>query len=119
MYETYFPVLVLLVLATGFAVTMLLLAIVVGPKKITEVKQDSFECGTIGTGDPDARFSVKFYLVAVIFILFDIEIVYLFPWAVQLRELGWEALYAIAPFFLLLLLGLAYEWKRGVLDWND
>lgn len=117
--DTYFPVFVLLVLAAGFAATMLLIATYLGPKKFTEVKDDPFECGTVGSGDPTARFSVKFYLVAMIFILFDIEIVFLYPWAVNAIDLGWVGYFAVVWFLAVLTLGLAFVWRRGVLDWQS
>lgn len=117
MINTYVPILVLMLLSAGFLVTMLLISIGVGPKVLSEVKDDPFECGTIGTGDARSRFGVKFYLVAMIFILFDIEIVYMFPWAVNALQLGWYGFYVMLSFMLVLAIGLAYIWKRGVLDW--
>lgn len=118
MFETYFPILVMFVLAAGFVITMLLLSIFLGPQKYTEMKDDPFECGTVSSGDASQRMSVKFYLVAMIFILFDIEIVFLYPWAVQAHNLGWPGYWAMLSFVGVLLLGLAYIWKRGVLDWT-
>jgi len=118
MIDTYFPLLVLFILAAGFVITMLVLSIIAGPKKYTEVKDDPFECGTIGTGDAKQRFSVKFYLVAVIFILFDVEIVFMYPWAVQAGQLGWYGFWAMFSFIVVLSAGLVYIWKRGVLDWD-
>ena len=81
--------------AAGFLVVVLALSIFIGPKKITDKKTDPFECGTIATGDTSQRFGVKYYLVAVLFILFDIEIVFLYPWAVNVRELGWVVFGAV------------------------
>ena len=118
MLETYIPVLVLIILAGGFVITMLLVASFTGPKNYSEVKDDPFECGTVGTGDARQRFSVKFYLVAMIFILFDIEIVFMYPWATQVSSLGWYAFYAMLSFIAVLAVGLFYIWKRGVLDWT-
>ena len=118
MLTSYFPILVLMVLASGFLVTMLLLSMAFGPHRDTEVKDDPFECGTIGTGTPKDRFSVKFYLVAMIFILFDIEIVFLYPWALQAVHLGWYGFYAMLSFVFVLTVGLLYVWRRGVLEWN-
>ena len=118
MINTYFPVLVLIVLVAGFVVTMLLLSVFVGPKRNTEVKDDPFECGTIATGDVSGRHSVKFYLVAMTFIVFDVEIVFLYPWAVNLNEMGFYGFWVMVPFLLILTIGLVYEWKRGVLDIN-
>lgn len=116
MLETYIPVLILMFLAAGFIVTMLLLSIFLGPKRYSEMKDDPFECGTIATGDVSGRHSVKFYLVAMTFIVFDVEVVFLYPWAINVKEMGWFGFYAAVPFLLILALGLLYEWKRGVLD---
>ena len=116
MIDTYFPVLVMMFLVGGFVITVLLLCVIVGPKRITEIKDDPFECGTIGTGDISGRHSVKFYLVAMTFIVFDVEIVFLYPWAINVRELGWAGFWAAMPFLLILIIGLVYEWRRGVLD---
>lgn len=118
MFESYFPILVLMILAAGFVITMLLLSILLGPKNPSAVKDDPFECGTIGTGNPNDRLSVKYYLVAMIFILFDIEIVFMYPWAVTVGKLGWTSFYAMISFISILVLGFAYIWKRGVLDWS-
>ena len=117
MFNTYFPVLVLIVLAAGFLVTMLLASIFIGPRRDSAVKDEPFECGTIATGTASERFSVKFYLVAMIFILFDLEIVFLYPWALQAQTLGWYGFCAMLTFITVLSLGLAYVWRRGVLDW--
>ncbi len=118
MLDSYFPLLVLMILVAGFVITMLALSALLGPKNRSEVKDDPFECGTIGTGDVSGRHSVKFYLVAMTFIVFDVEVVFLYPWAVSLRELGSYGFYIAMPFIAILTLGLAYEWKKGVLDVN-
>lgn len=118
MLNTYFPILVLIILGVGFLVTMLSLSIFLGPRKDSSVKDDPFECGTVGTGSAQDRFSVKFYLVATIFILFDVEIVFLYPWAINALNLGWYGYYVLLSFISTLLLSLFYIWKRGVLDWN-
>ena len=118
MLHTYFPILTLFVVAGGFAITMLVLAILLGPKKYSAVKDEPFECGTIGTGDPNARQSVKFYLVAMIFILFDIEVIFMYPWIVQVTELGWYGFWAMLSFLAIVSVGLAYVWRRGVLNWS-
>ena len=116
MIDSYIPVLIMMFLVAGFLVTMLLMSIFIGPQRRTEVKEDPFECGTIGTGDVSGRHSVKFYLVAMTFIVFDVEIVFLYPWAVNLKELGWYGFWAVIPFLAILTVGLVYEWKKGVLD---
>lgn len=116
MIDTFFPILVLMLLAAGFVITMLLLSIFLGPKKYSAVKDEPFECGTIATGDAGARHSVRFYLVAMTFIVFDVEVVFLYPWALQVKQMGWFGFWAVIPFLLILSLGLAYEWKRGALE---
>ena len=118
MSNDYFPVLLMILMAGGLVTFLLLLSIFIGPKKYSEIKDEPFECGTIGTGDAKQRFSVKFYLVAMIFILFDIEIVFLYPWAVQAVNLSWYGFAAMMTFLFVLVVGLAYVWKRGVLDWT-
>ena len=117
MFDTYFPLLVLAILTGGFLLTMLLLSIFIGPRRETKVKDEPFECGTVATGSAEERFSVKFYLVGMIFILFDLEIVFLYPWAIQAYELGWQGFYAMFSFVLILSVGLLYIWRRGILDW--
>lgn len=116
MIDSYVPLLVLIIMSAGFIIILLALSIFLGPKKYTEVKDDPFECGTIGSGTLGGRHSVRFYLVAVTFIVFDLEIVFLYPWAVSVKELGWYAFWAVLPFLAILTVGLIYEWKKGVLD---
>ena len=117
MINTYIPVLVMMVLAAGFVITMLTLSIVFGPKRETAVKVDPFECGTVATGAANERFSVKFYHVAMIFILFDMEIVFLYPYVLQAQQLGVQGFIAVLSFLLVLTLGLVDVWRRGLLDW--
>ena len=117
MINTYIPVLVMMVLAAGFVITMLLLSIIFGPKRDTEMKVDPFECGTLATGTANERFSVKFYQVAMIFILFDMEIVFLYPYILQAQALGLQGFIAVLSFLLILTIGLVYVWRRGLLDW--
>ena len=116
MIDTYFPIFVLIILAAGFVITMLLLSIFLGPKRYSAVKDQPFECGTIATGDAGARHSVRFYLVAMTFIVFDVEVVFLYPWALQVKQMGWFGFWVAVPFILILSLGLVYEWKRGALE---
>lgn len=116
MINTFFPIFVLMILAAGFVITMLLLSIFLGPKKYSAVKDEPFECGTIATGEAGERHSVRFYLVAMTFIVFDVEVVFLYPWALQVKQLGWYGFWVAVPFLLILSLGLAYEWKKGALE---
>lgn len=115
----YIGLLILFVVAAGFAVTMLALASILGPKNRNFTKQLPFECGSVSVGAvEDQRFNVRFYLIAMLFILFDIEVVFLYPWAVVLTELGWFGYNQMLVFVAVLTIGLVYVWKKGVLDWN-
>lgn len=116
----YLGILVLGVVVAGFLLTMLFLSVVLGPKNKTRTKQLPFECGSVSVGDASTqRFSVGFYLIAMLFILFDIEVIFMYPWAVNLRELGWFGYVEMLTFVGVLLVGLVYIWRRGILDWND
>jgi NADH-quinone oxidoreductase subunit A len=114
----YLSILVLIFLAAGFVISGLVLGSILGPKKYSKVKDDPFECGTLGSGSAGARQGVRFYLLAMTFIVFDVEIVFLYPWAMKLKDFGPAGFWAVLPFLALLVLGLIYEWKRGVLDVN-
>lgn len=105
-------------LATGIAVGMVVLTSLLGPKKKFADKMEPFECGESQLVSPHQRFSVKFYLVAVLFILFDIEAVFLFPWAVIYQRLGLFGFIEMFLFILILGIGLLYVWKRGGLEWE-
>jgi len=119
MYNTYIPLLILFLMAGAFVTFMLVLSSVLGPKVFSSVKDDPFECGTLGTDNPTNRLSVKYYLVAMIFILFDVEVVFMYPWAVQAVKLGWYGYFVMVSFLVVVATGLIYIWKRGVLNWND
>jgi NADH-quinone oxidoreductase subunit A len=114
----YVPVLILLVLSFAIPVILLSLAAVTGPRKASERKMKPFECGVEPVGTPRHRYSVKFFLVALLFIIFDVEAVFIFPWAVLFRELGLFGFVEMGVFLLILLLGLLYVWKKGALEWE-
>lgn len=119
----YIPVLVLLILAGGLSLAIGVLASVLGPKRIFAIKESPFECGSPSTGDPHARHSVKFYLVALLFIVFDVESVFIYPWGALLRDfhaegLGWFAYVEMVSFMVTLALGLVYVWRKGALEWS-
>jgi NADH-quinone oxidoreductase subunit A len=116
----YLGILLLTVAAGGFLLTMVLLASWLGPKNATKTKQMPWECGAIPVGSVrDQRFNVRFYLVAMLFILFDIEVIFMYPWAVVLEELGSFALVQMLSFMAVLVVGFIYVWRKGVLNWND
>jgi NADH-quinone oxidoreductase subunit A len=119
----YLPVLVLLIIAGVMCLAIIILATVLGPRRITAIKETAFECGSPSTGDPHARHSVKFYLVALLFIVFDIESVFIYPWGALLRDLhaegkGWFTYFEMMSFMFTLALGLLYVWRKGALEWN-
>lgn len=126
----YLPVLIMFTVAVGMACVIPVLSWVLGPKKPTRSKLSVYECGLNPVGNARERFSVKFYLVAILFIVFDIEIVFMYPWAVSFREalalqksgevpgLGWFWMIEMLIFFVVLTLGLVYAWRKGALDWS-
>jgi NADH-quinone oxidoreductase subunit A len=118
MLDAYLPVLILLGLSLVQAVGMVVLSHFVSPLRPTSVKSAPYESGVLPLGSTRERFSVKFYMVAILFIVFDVETVLLFPWAVAMRTLGWGGLMAVGIFLLVLTVGLVYEWKKGALQWD-
>ena len=124
MPENYLPVLLQVLIALGFAVTTLALSVVFGRSARRNATKDSaYECGMIPIGEGAPRFSVKFYLVAMLFVIFDIEVVFMYPWAVQFRELsashGPTALASMAGFAGILAIAYVYALKKGALNWKS
>ena len=116
--ETFFPVLVQIALAVIIAAALIGLSFFLGKKVKDVVKDSPYECGIAPTGTARERFSVKFYLVAIVFILFDIEAIFLYPWAVVYRELKLFAFVEMLLFVILIMSGFFYIWKKGALDWS-
>jgi NADH-quinone oxidoreductase subunit A len=116
--QGWLSIFIMIALGAGFALTSVLLSSLFGPRRPTPEKAAPYECGMPPVGDARERQSVKFYLVAMIFLLFDIEVAFLYPWAMALRQLGWPGLLQIVLFMLLLLAGYVYVWRKGVLDWG-
>jgi NADH-quinone oxidoreductase subunit A len=118
--SVYLPILVLGAIAAGFAVGSVGIALVIGPRRYNRAKLEAYECGIepapqlTGVG----RFPIKFYLTAMLFIVFDIEIVFLYPWAVSFRQLGVFALVEMLLFMLTVFVAYAYVWRRGGLNWD-
>lgn len=115
--QTWFPVLLQAVLAMVIAAALVTLTFVIGRRLKNKVKDMPYECGIRPTGDAQHRFSVKFYLVAMIFILFDIEAIFLYPWAVVFKQLKMFGFLEMLTFVILILAGFFFIWKKGVLDW--
>ena len=116
--QTYFPLAAAFALAGILAVTLVGLAALLGPRRPSRVKSAPFECGSDPIGSARERFGVKFYLIALLFIVFDVEAVFVYPWAVLLKDLGWAGYVEMAIFAFTLVVGLAYVWKKGALDWE-
>jgi NADH-quinone oxidoreductase subunit A len=118
MTAEYLPVLVTFALAGTVVVVMILLGKLLGPKSHNPIRLETFECGNESSGPAWGRFSVKFYMTAILFIVFDIEVVFMYPWAVLFRRLGWFGFGEMLMFIGILALGLLYVWRKGALEWE-
>jgi NADH-quinone oxidoreductase subunit A len=117
--QGWLSILLMIALGAGFALIAVLLSSLLGPRRPSPEKMAPYECGMPAVGDARDRQSVKFYLVAMIFLLFDIEVAFLYPWAMALRDLGWGGFAQLVLFMLLLLAGYVYVWRKGALDWGN
>ena len=118
MLSAWAPILVFMILVTGFALVSVIGSLILGMRKPTPEKQAPYECGMQPVGTARERFSVKFYLVAMLFLLFDIEAVFLFPWAVVYRDLKLFGFFEMLLFVGIVLAGYVYVWKKGALEWE-
>jgi NADH-quinone oxidoreductase subunit A len=122
MLENYFPILLFVLVGIAFGIIPVLLggglSRLLGVHRPDSEKLSPYECGFEAFEDARMKFDVRYYLVAILFILFDLEIAFLFPWAVALREIGPAGFWAMMIFLLILVVGFAYEWKKGALDWE-
>ena len=118
MLQEYLPILIFLGIATGLGVLLLVLGFAIGRGSKDEEKLSPYECGFEAFDDSRMKFDVRYYLVAILFIIFDLEIAFLFPWAVSLDTIGKFGLLAMALFLALLVVGFIYEWKKGALEWD-
>ena len=114
----FLPIAVLIIIATGLAILVVALGHLFGPRRRTARKGQPYESGMVPYGSGQRRMPVHFYLIAVLFILFDIEIIFLLPWAVVLRQIKVAGLIEMLVFVLILLVGFVYAWKRGALEWE-
>ena len=114
----YASILILAVMAAAVALAMLCSNALFGPKRPNPVKAQPFECGKDPIALPAGRLPVHFYVVAMLFVVFDVELVFLFPWAVLVRELGWFGLIEMGFFLMIVVAGFVYAWKQGALDWG-
>lgn len=115
----YAPIAVMFVLALGFVVTTMVVTHALGPKRKSKTKLDSFECGIEPQGNARVPFSIKYFLVAILFVLFDVEVIFMYPWAVNFKDLGTPGFIEMVLFMGLLLVGFFYLIKKGALNWED
>jgi len=116
--QGWLSILLLMALGAGFGMGSIVLARLLGPRHPTAEKEAPYECGMPPVGDARERHSVKFYLIAMIFLLFDIEVAFLYPWAIAIRDLRWAGFLQILLFFAILVAGYAYVWRKGALNWD-
>ncbi len=119
MIATYAPIFLILVLSSLIAGAFFTGASFLGTKKPTHEKMLPFECGSESTGGRHVKLSVKFYLTAILFVVFDVEAVFVYPWAVQFRSLGWLGLGSMFGFLAVVVVALIYVWKKGALEWES
>jgi NADH-quinone oxidoreductase subunit A len=116
--SSYLPVVLQLAAALGFVVLVLVLTHLIGPSRKTAAKQENFECGIESTGNARFPVSVKYFLTAILFVLFDVEVIFFYPYAVNMKEMGWEGFFAVLMFVAFFLVGFFYVKKRGALEWE-
>ena len=118
MLGEYLPILLFLIVSTGIGIALLVLGTLLGPRRPESEKLSPYECGFEAFEDARMRFDVRYYLIAILFIAFDLEIAFVFPWAIIFRTLGPAGLYEMGVFLGLLVLGFVYVWKKGALEWE-
>ena len=116
--DQYLPVLLFILVGLGVGVAPQVLGYILGPNRPDAAKNSPYECGFEAFEDARMKFDVRYYLVAILFILFDLEIAFLFPWAIVLREIGMFGFLAMVMFLAILVVGFIYEWKKGALEWD-
>ncbi len=118
MLASYFPVLMFILIGLIVGVAFVLLGTILGPKRHYHEKDTPFECGFEAFENARMKFDVRYYLVAILFILFDLEVAFMFPWAVVFKELGAFGFWSMLVFIVVLTIGFVYEWKKGALEWE-
>ena len=116
--SNFIPIIMQAVFAAGFVALMLLLSHFIGPRRHSKIKDENFECGVQSYGNARIPFSVKYFLIAILFVLFDVEVIFLYPWAVNFKALGFVGLWKMLLFMGTLLLGFFYILKKGALEWE-
>jgi NADH-quinone oxidoreductase subunit A len=115
----YVPIAIMFVLAFGFVATTMFVTHALGPKRQSKIKSESFECGIEPQGNARVPFNIKYFLVAILFVLFDVEVIFMYPWAVNFNDLGYTGFIEMVVFVGLLLIGFFYLIKKGALNWED
>ncbi|MBL7895001.1 MAG: NADH-quinone oxidoreductase subunit A [Bacteroidia bacterium] len=115
----YLPIVLMFIVALGFVVTTMVASHMLGPKRKTKIKLDSFECGIESHGNARLPFSIKYFLVAILFVLFDVEVIFMYPWAVNYKELGIVGVIEVFSFIALLLVGFYYMLAKKAVQWED
>ena len=116
--ENYFPILMFVLVGIAIGVLPVAMGFILGPSRPDSEKLSPYECGFEAFEDARMKFDVRYYLIAILFILFDLEIAFLFPWAVTLQDVGLTGFVAVVIFLTVLLVGFVYEWKKGALEWE-
>jgi len=119
MFQTYLPLLFLFVVAFAIGSFKFFLGHFLGRRPVSPEQAEPFECGNDTTGARDLKLDVKFYLTAILFVVFDIEVVFIYPWATLFKELGWAGFATMSAFITALAVALAYCWKKGALEWES
>ena len=114
----YLPIVVFLAIAIGLSAAFVIGSVIVGAQRPNAEKLSAYECGFEAFDDSRSRFDIRFYLVAILFIIFDLEVAFLFPWAVALGDIGAFGFWSMCVFLVVLTIGFVYEWKKGALDWD-
>ena len=114
----YLPILLMFLVASGFVATVMVVTHLLGPKRKTKIKQENFECGIEAEGDARSPLSVKYFLVAILFVLFDVEVIFMYPWAINFRNLGLVGFVEMMTFVAFFLIGFVYIVKKGALKWE-
>ncbi len=114
----FLPILLMFIVATGFVVTVMVATHALGPKRKTKIKLDTFECGIESKGNARIPFNIKYFLVAILFVLFDVEVIFMYPWAVNYKALGLLGVIEMFSFVILLLVGFFYILKKKALEWE-
>lgn len=118
MLQSYVPILILFLLAAGFGLGVVVISQFLGPRRPNPVKLDTYECGMVVDPGGGRPFDIKYYLVAMAFLVFDVEVVFMYPWAVKFKQLGLFGFVEMVVFLFILLVGFVYIWRKGVLEWE-